>query len=103
MNELINNFINSYPKKDNYSKEDVTKIMQAFSANVQNSVKNNIDFQMKDLMISKDLFQFIKDQIYFFKEISERPCFSSEIKNKASKKIEDLLNDLLKSNINDNK
>ena len=69
MNELINNFINSYPKKDNYSKEDVTKIMQAFSANVQNSVKNNIDFQMKDLMISKDLFQFIKDQIYFFKEI----------------------------------
>ena len=70
MNELINNFINSYPKKDNYSKEDVTKIMQAFSANVQNSVKNNIDFQMKDLMISKDLFQFIKDQIYFFKEIS---------------------------------
>jgi len=103
MNELINNFINSYPKKDNYSKEDVTKIMQAFSANVQNSVKNNIDFQMKDLMISKDLFQFIKDQIYFFKEISERPGFSSEIKNKASKKIEDLLNDLLKSNINDNK
>ena len=80
MNELINNFINSYPKKDNYSKEDVTKIMQAFSANVQNSVKNNIDFQMKDLMISKDLFQFIKDQIYFFKEISERPGFSSEIK-----------------------
>ena len=103
MNELINNFINSYPKKDNYSKEDVTKIMQAFSANVQNSVKNNIDFEMKDLMISKDLFQFIKDQIYFFKEISERPGFSSEIKNKASKKIEDLLNDLLKSNINDNK
>ena len=103
MNELINNFINSYPKKDNYSKEDVTKIMQAFSANVQNSVKNNIDFQMKDLMISKDLFQFIKYQIYFFKEISERPGFSSEIKNKASKKIEDLLNDLLKSNINDNK
>ena len=103
MNELINNFLNSYPKKDNYSKEDVTKIMQAFSANVQNSVKNNIDFQMKDLMISKDLFQFIKDQIYFFKEISERPGFSSEIKNKASKKIEDLLNDLLKSNINDNK